>query len=587
MNRLLRRTLYAGSAACCGAILWGASQASAAGDETPVDQVQQVLIGNSTDQGADASILNKQININLPVAVLGAGGQRRRRDAVQHGVQQRVGEQHQRHHADRRSGAGRLVDGRRRGRPAAVGDVSNQTSQSAEAPVENRQVNVNLPVAVLSPKANVGDVTQSNEASNDASATNRNVTDQAVAQEQAADAASSKGHGPAGQAAVSQDQAADVANATSQEAQAPVVSEQSNEATRRPVARQGRRLRVRPHRRRPPAATSSSRTRRRTSPRPATPTRPTRRSDRCRWPTRPGRGAQDQSADVANARPVGGGSVSNDQANHADGRGDVTQSNAATNEAAANNATAPIRSSSRARSAGTAAGKHGDAAVVQDQSADVSNATDQSAGAPVDNDQANVVGDDHGKDKDKDKGKDKGKGKGPHGPAPIPGDVTQSNEAANTAAASNVNRTSQGVVQGQAAEATGSKGHAAVVQTQSANPTNATRQAAEAPVSNDQRNVVKRQASGPGSVTQSNEATNDATAANTNVTEQSVAQGQVASVVADGPKDHGPKSHGPKSRPEGSRPEGSRSEGSRSQARRVHAGALRADALPSLSAHLG
>jgi len=73
MNRLLRRTLDAGSAACCGAILWGASQASAAGNEEPVDQAQQVLIGNSTDQGADASILNRQININLPVAVLAPG----------------------------------------------------------------------------------------------------------------------------------------------------------------------------------------------------------------------------------------------------------------------------------------------------------------------------------------------------------------------------------------------------------------------------------------------------------------------------------------------------------------------------------
>ena len=71
MNRLLRRTLYAGSAACCGAILWGASQASASGNETPVDQVQQALVANSTEQGADASILNKQININMAPQRLG------------------------------------------------------------------------------------------------------------------------------------------------------------------------------------------------------------------------------------------------------------------------------------------------------------------------------------------------------------------------------------------------------------------------------------------------------------------------------------------------------------------------------------
>ncbi len=134
MNRLLRRTLYAGSAACCGAILWGASQASAAGDETPADQVQHVLIGNGTDQGADASILNKQININLPVAV-------------------------------------------------------------------------------LAPGANAGDVTQSNTASNSATASNINRTTQTV--DQAQDASSAGGGG------VDQQQSANVDNETSQSAEAP------------------------------------------------------------------------------------------------------------------------------------------------------------------------------------------------------------------------------------------------------------------------------------------------------------------------------------------------------------------------------
>ena len=557
MNRLLRRTLYAGSAACCGAILWGASQASAAGDETSVDQVQQVLIGNSTDQGADASILNKQININLPVAVLAPGAN--------------AGDVTQSNTASNRASASndndttQTVDQAQDASSAGGGgvdqqqsaDVNNQTSQSAEAPVENRQVNVNLPVAVLSPRANVGDVTQSNEASNDALATNRNLTDQAVAQEQAADAASSTGHGPAGQAAVSQDQAADVANATSQEAQAPVVSEQSNEAAAapsEPVAHgkgggEGCGCDTPP----PPPAPAGDVEQSNEATNVATAGNNNQTDQEVGQVqaaeaagTKGATVSQDQSADVANATDQSAvAPISNDQANHADGRGDVTQSNAATNEAAANNGnrTDQVVVQGQVGDA-TAAGKHGDAAVVQEQSANVSNATDQSASAPIDNDQANVVADDHGKD-DKDKDKGKGKGTGPHGPAPIPGDVTQSNEAANTAAASNVNRTSQGVVQGQAAEATGSKGHAAIVQTQSANPTNATRQAAEAPVSNDQRNVVKR-GKAAGSVTQSNGATNDATAANINGTKQSVAQGQVASVVADHPKDHGPKSHGPK-----------------------------------------
>ena len=62
--------------------------------------------------------------------------------------------------------------------------------------------------------------------------------------------------------------------------------------------------------------------------------------------------------------------------------------------------------------------------MIQDQAADVSNGTDQAAVGTVDNDQANEVGDDHGKDKDTGKGTDKGHGKGkdtgPHGPAADP-----------------------------------------------------------------------------------------------------------------------------------------------------------------------
>jgi hypothetical protein len=475
MNRLLRRTLFAGSAACCGAILWGASQASAAGNETPVDQVQQFLIGNGTDQGADASILNKQININLPVAVLSPtanGGDVTQSNSASNDASasntnrttQTVGQ------AQDASSTGGGVDQQQ------SADVDDQTSQSAAAPVENRQVNVNLPVAVLSPTASGGDVTQSNEASNDASAGNRNVTDQAVAQGQVADAtASPKGHGPAGQAAVSQDQAADVGNATSQEAQAPVTNEQSNEAAPAPA---------------------------------------------------PVEHGKDDGCGCTPPPPPPPGTA-----------GDVDQSNEARNGASADNRNGTEQAVAQGQAAPVAAsGTHGDASVVEDQSAEVANATEQSAAAPIENHQSSSVGADHGKDTAKD-GKDandgKGKGKGPHGPAPIPGDVTQSNEATNTSSATNVNRTGQDVAQGQAARATGSRGGAPIVQSQSAGVANATRQAAQAPVSNDQRNVVKGAA--PGSVTQSNAARNDATARNTNATDQSVAQGQAATAVAHGP----------------------------------------------------
>jgi len=200
-------------------------------------------------------------------------------------------------------------------------------------------------VAVLSPTANAGDVTQSNEASNDASATDRNVTDQAVAQAQAADATSSTGHGPAGPAAVSQDQAADVANATSQEAQAPVTNEQSNEAA-------------------------------------AAPSEPVAHAEDdgcgCDHPTPPP------------ARPAG----------------DVTQSNEATNVALADNTNRTDQQVGQQQAA-EAAGAKG-AMVSQDQSVDVANATDQSAAAPVDNRQTNAVAADHGKDTGHGKGKGKG-----------------------------------------------------------------------------------------------------------------------------------------------------------------------------------
>ncbi len=408
-------------------------------------------------------------------------------------------------------------------------------------------------MAVLSPKANVGDVTQSNEASNDASAVNRNVTDQAVAQDQSADAAGSTGYGPAGQAAVSQDQAADVANATSQEAQAPVTNEQSNEAATSPA---------------PVAHGKDDGCGCEPPPPPPAPAGDVEQSNEATNVAAAGNtnhtdqqvgqvqvadstgGAvtQDQSADVANATDQSAAAaVDNDQSNETEGPAAVSQSNAAFNQAAVSNTNGTKQSVAQGQAGqATATGKHGDAAVDQDQSADVSNGTDQLATATVDNDQANAVRDDHGKGKDKGKDHGKGKGKGRHGPAPIPGDVTQSNEAINNASATNVNGTRQAVVQGQAGEATatGKHGDAAVHQAQSAAPTNVTRQAADAPVLNDQVNVVERP--NQGSVTQSNEARNDAAAANTNTTAQAVAQGQAASVVAHGPKDHGPKGHGPK-----------------------------------------
>ena len=66
------------------------------------------------------------------------------------------------------------------------------------------------------------------------------------------------------------------------------------------------------------------------------------------------------------------------------------QSNAASNEAAASNTNDTEQAVAQGQAGdATATGKHGDAAVIQDQAADVSNGTDQAAVGTADNDQAN------------------------------------------------------------------------------------------------------------------------------------------------------------------------------------------------------
>ena len=184
------------------------------------------------------------------------------------------------------------------------------------------------------------------------------------------------------------------------------------------------------------------------------------------------------------------------------------------------------------------------------------------------------------------------------------GDVSQSNEAVNTAEATNDNDTAQTVVQGQEAEATatapegghhGKPGHdaapvAEVSQVQSADVSNETVQDAAAGVANEQSN--SNEATAPehsghgkdhghgkdqghgkdrghgahapaaGDVSQSNKADNTATATNDNSTDQYVSQGQTALATATAPEggdrgydgkghdhdgnDRDPKDHGKK-----------------------------------------
>ena len=60
--------------------------------------------------------------------------------------------------------------------------VSNDTTQDSEAAASSEQTNVNLPIAVLSPNSNNGDVNQGNTATNTATSSNSNSTSQSVTQ---------------------------------------------------------------------------------------------------------------------------------------------------------------------------------------------------------------------------------------------------------------------------------------------------------------------------------------------------------------------------------------------------------------------
>ena len=183
MHRLLRRTLFVGSAALGGAVLWGAQSASA---DDGADQAQEAVVENSTTQEASAVVDSGQFNVSSPVSVGGGGGgnvsqsnsadnaaSASNENSTEQVVEQGQASSEVTHDGDAGSG------GQDQG--AAV---SNTTDQSADAAVDNGQANVSAPVSVGSEGG--GDVTQSNTADNAATATNSNSTGQYVAQGQGA-----------------------------------------------------------------------------------------------------------------------------------------------------------------------------------------------------------------------------------------------------------------------------------------------------------------------------------------------------------------------------------------------------------------
>ena len=570
MKRLLRLTLYAGSAAAGGIILWGAGSASATdGDDgggsagAGTGQVQEAVVDNATTQGGTAEIANTQINLNAPIAIASpganSGGTSQTNDAgntaavVNSNSTEQSVDQSQNGSAT--ASGGDATGGGDGGDGTAVVDqgqsagVSNDTDQSGDAMVENRQINVNLPVAVLSPGANSGPVEQSNEADNTAVVENDNTTDQSVAQSQSGDATASGGdaggdpcnpcggHGGDGGdagALVEQEQVADVGNGTSQGGSATVDNSQDNANGAAPHA----------------------------APAPALPSAPAAAANSggdcgCQPPPPPP------------PPPAVGGPVD--------------QSNAADNEAGVgnvNDTTQSVEQSQDGTATATGGNARGDgdggdatAIVDQDQWAGVGNETDQNGDASVSNDQVNL---------------NAPIAIGSHGANGGP--VNQSNDADNSAVVLNGNSTDQSVGQSQSGDSTASGGDASgggrpcgcepsattfsggggdhpcgcdhnrrggdagdgtaiVDQSQWAEVGNGTSQGGSATVDNRQENangaaprltLVRENGGGgwypapAGEVSQSNEAVNGAGVGNFNDTSQAVEQSQDGSATATG-----------------------------------------------------
>jgi hypothetical protein len=107
-----------------------------------------------------------------------------------------------------------------------TGENTNSTYQDADADATTEQKNVNVPIAILSPGANGGDVNQSNEADTTATAWNQNETDQSIWQDQ--DAVIDGACGCSGGGSIVQSQDATNSNETDQDADADATTEQKN-----------------------------------------------------------------------------------------------------------------------------------------------------------------------------------------------------------------------------------------------------------------------------------------------------------------------------------------------------------------------
>jgi hypothetical protein len=236
MSSWLRRALLT-AAFAGGALMLGSGVASAdifggrhdGGGFAGLEQVQRGSNGSYTNQEADATAKTYQANVNAPIAILSPGSNNGDVDQSNDATTVAVASNWNDTDQSIRQSQGASSRGHRCGCRGGRIDQdqrasnSNRTNQDADATAKTYQLNVNAPIAILSPGSNNGDVDQSNDATTIASASNWNDTTQSIGQSQAA-RAGGRGHSRG----IGQNQWAANDNRTNQDADATAKTFQAN-----------------------------------------------------------------------------------------------------------------------------------------------------------------------------------------------------------------------------------------------------------------------------------------------------------------------------------------------------------------------
>jgi hypothetical protein len=244
-------------------VLTVGNKAASASTLPLIGQEQSGSNHNSTGQDATSDALTKQKNVNAPISILSWGSnngdvrQGNQADTKSYadntnGTDQKVGQDQSADVDGSRGTSPDKRDGQKHDGSGIAQDQSatndNSTDQSADSSAETRQLNVNVPVSVLSWGSSNGDVRQGNQADTKSYADNTNGTDQKVDQEQDArvegSGPDSHGYDPKsghdcgcdgkspkserGHATIDQSQSASNDNSTDQYADSSATTEQKN-----------------------------------------------------------------------------------------------------------------------------------------------------------------------------------------------------------------------------------------------------------------------------------------------------------------------------------------------------------------------